>query len=222
MADTPLYCASPIQGLVFRAIKLNSCGVPITGTGSAMIVMDGFTQVQDSPQYDTGDRIITRKANGTLCQNWKVDDQYTHDELTIDVCSWNPGLIPLMLSGRLLTATSSPTGTGFAHGTWSNATMAHWSYELWAPTPQGCPPGQEFYPYWAWPHLSNAKRGDFTVSSTDATILQIIADSFDASPLWTAGNPYLGTGQVVYGDHFLYNLTSTVPPPSACVLQDYP
>lgn len=219
---TNLICASPIQGLIMRAIKLNACGVPVTGTGSAMIVMDGFTQVQDSPQYDTGSRVIERKADGTLCQNFKVPDQFTNDEVTIDICSWNPGLIPLMLSGRLLTATSSPTGTGFAHGTWSNATQAHWSYEVWGAPPQGCPPGQTFYPYFAWPHLSDAKRGDFTITSDAATILQIKANSYDASPLWTAGNSFLGTGQVVYQDHFLYNLESTVPPPSQCVLLDYP
>ena len=223
MADTNLLCASPIEGLIIRAIKLNACGVIVSGTGSAMIVMDGFTQVQDSPQYDTGDRIITRKANGTLCQNFKVPDQFTNDELTIDFCSWNPGLIPLMLSGRLLTATLSPTGTGFALGTWANATAAHWSLELWQALPQECAAdGTAYYPYHAWPHLSDAKRGDSTMSSTDSTMLQIIANTYDGSPLWTAGDPYLGAGQVVQGDHYLYNLESTAPPPPACILYDYP
>ena len=222
MADTVLICQSPIQGLVFRAIKLNDCGVIISGAGSAMIVFDGFTQVQDSPQYDTGDRKITRKANGTLCQNFKIPDQYTNDTLTIDICAWNPGLIPLMLAGRLLTATASPTGTGFALGTWANATQAHWSYELWQSPPQSCDgSGTVYYPYHAWPHLSDGKRGDST-HGPDPSMLQIIADTYDSSPLWTAGVPYLGAGQVVQGDHYLYNLTNQTPPPSACVLQDYP
>lgn len=217
-----LLCASPIQGLVLRITKLNDCGVPVTGTGSAQLVIDGFVQVQDAPQYDTGDRKITRKADGTLCQNYKIPDQFTNDELTIDFCVWNPGLIPTVLSGRLITGTSSPTGTGFAHGTWSNATAAHWSLEVWQAPPQSCDDsGVVYYPYHAWPHISDGKRGQSTISE-DPNILQIIANTYDASPLWTVGDSYLGVGEVTQGDHYLYNLESTAPPPAACFLADYP
>jgi hypothetical protein len=227
-----LLCASPIEGLVLRITKLNACGVPITGTGgvatpvsgSGSLVMDGFTEVTPSPQYDTGDRVITRKANGAICQNFKIPDQFTNYEQTINFCTWNPALIPITIAGRLLTATSSPTGTGFAHGTWSNALInsARWSLEIWQAPPQACDSsGVVYYPYFAWPHLGDAKLGDFNIN-LDSNILQIMANSYDASPLWTVGNSYLGTGQVVFGDHMLYNLTSTVPPPSACFLSDYP
>jgi hypothetical protein len=225
-----LLCASPIEGLVLRIIKLNACGVPITGTGgvvspdsgSAMLVMDGFTEVTPSPQYDTGDRVITRKANGQLCQNFKIPDQYTNDTITANFCVWNPALIPLTIGGRLLSSTSSPTGTGFARGTWANITAAHWSLEIWQAPPQSCDAsGVVLYPYHAWPHISNGKIGDFNIN-LDANILQIMGDTMDASPLWTAGNSYLGSGQVVQGDHHLYNLENTAPPPSACFLADYP
>jgi hypothetical protein len=225
-----LLCASPIEGLVLRITKLNACGVPITGTGgvaspdagSAQIVMDGFTEVTPSPQYDTGDRVITRKANGTLCQNFKIPDQYTNDELTMNFCVWNPALIPLTISGRLLSSTSSPTGTGFARGTWSNIIMSHWSLEIWQAPPQACDTtGVVYYPYHAWPHIADGKIGDFNIN-LDANILQIMGNTYDASPLWTVGNAYLGTGQVVLGDHHLYNLENVAPPPSACFLANYP
>jgi hypothetical protein len=216
-----LLCASPIEGLVVRLITLNACGVPVTGTGSAMIVMDGFTEVADSPQYDTGDRKITRKANGTLCQNFKIPDQFTNDELTMNFCVWNPALILQTLNGRILSSTSSPTGTGFARGTADNSTMKHFSLELWQAPPQACDStGIVYYPYHAWPHVADAKMGDFSIN-LDPTMLQIIGETYDASPLWTAGASYLGASQVRLGDHHLYNLESTVPPPSACTLQDY-
>jgi hypothetical protein len=219
---TNVLCDSPIQGLVLRIIKLSACGVPVTGTGSAQIVMDGFVQVQDSPQYDTGDRKITRKANGTLCQNFKEPDQYTNDELTIDFCVFHPGVIVNALAGRLLTATASPTGTGVALGTWANVTPAHWSLEVWQAPPQSCnASGVVYYPYHAWPHIADGKRGDMTISQ-DPTMLQIIGNTYDASPLWTAGATYLGASQVVQGDHWLRNLQNTAPPPSACIIADYP
>ncbi len=214
----PVLCDSPIEGLVVRITKLNSCGVPVTGASSAQIVMDGFTQVQQSPQYDTGDRKITRKADGTLCQNFKIPDQYTNDELTIDFCVWNPGIIVATLAGRLITGTLPTTGTGFALGTWANVTPAHWSLELWQAPPAACDSsGIIYYPYHAWPHLSDGKRGD-TTYGLDPSMLQIIANTYDASPLWTIGDSYLGTGEVESGDHWLRNLTSTAPPPSACVI----
>src|SRR5688572_23966370 len=100
---TPLLCSSPVQGQVLRVIKLDTCGIPVSGTGSAVLVMDGFIQVAASPQYDTGDRKITRKANGELCTNFKLPDQFTNDELTIDFCVWNPGLIVNTINARLLT-----------------------------------------------------------------------------------------------------------------------
>ena len=219
---TNVLCDSPIQGLVLRIIKLSACGVPVTGTGSAQIVMDGFVQVQDSPQYDTGDRKITRKANGTLCQNFKEPDQYTNDELTIDFCVFHPGVIVNALAGRLLTATASPTGTGVALGTWANVTPAHWSLEVWQAPPQSCDSsGVVRYPYHAWPHISDGKRGDMSINQ-DPTMLQIIGNTYDASPLWTVGATYLGAGQVVQGDHWLRNLQNTAPPPSACIIADYP
>jgi hypothetical protein len=216
---TNLLCSSPIQGLVLRVIKLNSCGVPVTGVGSAQLVMDGFTQVQASPQYDTGDRKITRKANGTLCVNFKLPDQFTNDELTIDFCVWNPGLIVNTIGARLLTGSVSPTGVGFAHGTWSNAAPAHWSLELWG-LPDGPCAAVPLYNYWFWPHLSDAKKGDYTIGA-DPTMLQVIANTYDGSPLWTAGAAWLNTA-IVSGDHEGMLLTPTPPPASTCLIADYP
>lgn len=221
---TNLICQSPIEGLVMRIVKLNSCGVPVTGTSGRSIVMDGFTEVTSSPQYDTGDRVIQRKANGTLCQNFKIPDQYTNDEVTANFCVWNPGLIPVTIAGDLITATSSPTGTGFSRGTVDNANLAaaHWSLEVWQAPPQSCDAsGTVYYPYHAWPHLANAKIGDFNIN-LDANILQIMADSADGSPLWTVGNSYLGAASIIQGKHYYYNLSSVAPPTSNCLLADYP
>lgn len=216
---TQIRCASPILGTMLRVISLSSCGVPVTGTGSSQTVMDGFIQVQDAPQYDTGDRKILRLANGQLCQNKKLPDAFTNDTLTVDFCVWNPGLIVATIGGRLLTATESPTGTGTAYGT--GLTEKHFSLELWQEATSCDENGNAQYLYHAWPHLSDAKRGQNTMGN-DPTQLQLIANTFDASPLWTAGASWLGASQVLAGDHYLWNITSTAPPADACVIADYP
>jgi hypothetical protein len=222
---TAVRCDSPIEGLVLRIVKLNSCGVPVTGTtaaGAASIVFDGFTKVSPAPQYDNGARKITRKADGTLCLNFKQPDQYTNDEVTVDFCAWNPGVPVITMAARLLTATESPTGTGFARGTWSNYTPAHFSLEVWQAPPQACDAsGVVRYPYHAWPHLADGKQGNWSIGE-DSSQLQLVANTYDGSPLWTPGNTYLGANQVVLGDHYLRNLQNTAPPPSQCAILDYP
>lgn len=220
--STFIQCASPILATVLRVITLDSCGEPVTGTGSSEIVMDGFVQVQVAPQYDTGDRKITRKANGQLCTNFKIPDQFTNDELTIDLCSWNPGLLVTTIGARLLTGSSSPTGTGFAHGTWSNLSQAHWSLEVWGiPDGVSCDSaGQQLYNYWFWPHLSDGKKGDYSIGS-DPTMLQIVANTYDGSPLWTAGNTWLNAA-ITQGDHEGMIVTTAAPPVANCLILDYP
>jgi hypothetical protein len=215
-------CATPILGQTLRIISLNACGVPITGTGSAQIVTDAWVEVTASPQYDTGDRKITRKANGLLCVNTKLPDQFTNEELTINFCAWNPGVIPATLGGTLLTQSESPTGTGASYGRNANLTAKHWSLELWTGVDgdAACDStGTQRYFYEAWPHLSDGKLGDRTFGN-DPSQLQIKANTFPVSTLWTAGASWLGAGATL--DDYVYNLTTVAPPASACVVANYP
>lgn len=220
---TSVRCAGPlIEGVVLRIVKLSSCGVAVTGTGSAVMVMDGFMKIMSAPQYQTGNRVVTRKANGVMCLNWKTRDQFTHNELTADFCVWHPGVPVNTIRARLLTATASPTGTGFAIGTQQNSTEGHFSLEVWQPPPQSCDSsGIVYYPYHAWPHLSDGKLGQFEISDEAQTTMQIMANTLDGSPLWTPGLTYLDAN-IEQGDHYLFNLQNDTPPPSACVIADYP
>lgn len=219
---TNVRCAGGlIEGVVLRIIKLDTCGNEVTGTGSAQIIMDGFMKVQANPQYNTGARQNTRKANGKLCLNFKVDDQFTNFELTGDFCVWHPGVPVNTIQARLITGTESPTGTGFAVNEFLD--MPHWSLEVWQPPPQQCDSsGISRYPYHVWPHIADGKLGQFEISSENQTTLQIMGVTRAGSPLWVAGETYLGTNPINQGDHYLYNLQNTAPPPSACVIADYP
>jgi hypothetical protein len=213
-------CEVPILGQTLRIIKLSTCGVPVTGTGSAQIITDGWTEVTASPQYDTGDRKITRKANGLLCVNTKLPDVFTNEELTVNFCVWNPGVIPATLGGTLLTQSESPTGTGANYG--RNASQVHWSLELWTSVDGAgaCDSaGNQRYFYEAWPHLADGKLGDRTFGN-DPTALQIKANTYAVSTLWTAGLSWLGAAAPL--DDYVYNLTTVAPPASACVVSNYP
>jgi hypothetical protein len=214
-------CYSPIKGRVLRVTLLDECGVPVTGTGSAVVV-SGFVQVQSSPQYETGDEFLKRDANGDLCINEKDPDILKRFELTVDLCAINPGLVANTISpARLLTYSEAPTGTGFAMA--EGAATTHFSLEVWQRVTGSAAcdaAGNQQYVYNAWPHLTNGKVGDYNIANEPST-LQLIAESKAVSTRWDLGLEWLGAGAVsVVPDHWFQNLTTVAPPAASCVVAD--
>lgn len=222
-------CVNPIQGRIIRVTSLNACGVPVTGAAEtdgapAQIVMDGFTQVQQSPQYEEGERKFLRKANGQPCVNYaNEEDSLTEIELTMDFCLWHPGLLVAAINARLLNFSASPTGTG--SGIMEGVSGKHFSVEVWQNVAGDleCDPatGQQLYVYNAWPHVWNAHYGDSSIN-LDPTTLQIIGKTKKVSPLWTLGTSWLGAGAIssAFPDHWLWNITSVAPPAATCTIGD--
>ena len=48
-------CATPIKASVIRLIKLDTCGVPVSGASSAVSVFRGFISVAATPDYEEGE-----------------------------------------------------------------------------------------------------------------------------------------------------------------------
>jgi hypothetical protein len=217
-------CYTPIKGRVMRVVLLNECGVPVTGTGSAQIVMSGFTQVQSSAQYEDGDEYIVKTADAALCVNERDASVLKRFELTISLCTVDPGLVANAVSpARLLTYSESPTGTGFALA--EGTSTAHFSLEVWqrvAGSGACDASGTTRYVYNAWPHLFDAKMGDYNIANEPSS-LEFTAQSKAVSTQWTVGNSWLGTGAVsVVADHWFQNLTTVAPPTAACGISSYP
>lgn len=218
---TTTECYSPIKGLVLRVIQLNDCGAPVTGASGGMIVAAGFTQVTSAAQYETGDRQLTRRADGAACVNEKDCDILTNFELTIDLCLIDPGLVVKTVSpSRLLTFSSPPTGTGFALA--EGCGTSHWSLEVWQRVAGNLACGStRKYVYNAWPHLTDGKIGDYNINIEPST-LTITANSLPVNTSWTAGNPWLGSGAIsIVPDHWFQNITTVAPPTAVCGIQDY-
>ncbi len=217
-------CYTPIKAKIMRVVLLNECGVPITGTGSAQVVMAAFTKVDSKAQYESGDEHIVKTADAQLCVNEKDPDILKRFELTMTLCAFDPGLVASTVSpARLLTYSESPTGTGFAMA--EGAATTHFSLEVWQRVSGSAacdPSGQTRYVYNAWPHLNNAKIGDYSME-LDSSQLEITAESRPVSQLWTPGAAWLGAGAIsVVPDHWLQNLTTVAPPTAVCGIQSYP
>lgn len=212
-------CASAIKGTVMRLVKLDSCGAPVTGADSAVVVMDGFISIAPSPQYEEGEVYQQRNANGAFCINEKGEPELSRVQLAISMCVLDPDGIVLMTGERLLRG-SGATGSGVAGGT--GLVTARFSLETWQKvTGRGrCnAAGQQQYVYWAWPNTGHAVINDYSIENAPLTF-QITAETDSASLLWgdsPGDTSWLPATEVVQeGDHWLYNVTSTPPPTASC------
>jgi hypothetical protein len=208
-----------IKGTVIRVIQEDICGNPITGASGAMVVANSFTRVEMAPQYEDGTEFFERTADGLLCVNQKDPPILKRMQLTVDLCSVDPDMTPMVLSARELVSTAPVSGYGFA--VMEGASTSHFSLEVWqrvagqgACNPQGLPQ----FIYHAWPHVTNVKVNTYTIENAKS-VLSFIGETVAASSQWGDG-PGSGTSWLQAGaggisgtsDHWLWNITTVTPP----------
>jgi hypothetical protein len=153
-------CMAPIQGTRARIMRLNECGLPVTGAGS-LIVFDGFVQVQVAPQYEDGVVYQKRRADGSFCVNRRGQDEFLRDQVQLEFCAIEPDAV-VITTGQTIIA-SGATGSGF----WQleGKVNARWSLEIWQADDATCTGATVRHAYWLWPNLSAARINDFTVQN---------------------------------------------------------
>jgi len=215
-------CAAPIKGTHIRFVKVDDCGIPVTGTGSFVVTTKGFVQVVMDPDYEDGEEFFEKNADGEACVNQKDKPILKRMGLTVDFCEVDPTLAAYAMSARLLDTASSPTtGTGFALG--EGAPSNRFSMEVWqrvAGSGACDPSGLQRYIYNAWPNVGNVKVGSYTVENGRSTF-QITAETAGASLQWGRGPgssakwlPVNSTSATT--DHWLWNITTVALPTAVC------
>lgn len=212
----PTLCAAPIQGTRMRVVRLDECGVPVTGAGG-QVVTEGFVNVEVTQQYEDGTEYQLRNAQGEFCVNDVAPDQFRRVDLSIQFCAVDPDVVNLITGVSVVVTGAPSTGTGFwvAEG---NVTQ-RFSLEVWqAVSGQACGAGGVArHVYWAFPNLGSGRFNDFTIEDG---ILEwsLGAKSKIASPLWGQGP---GTPKwisaVPPGAHFGFNIAALpLPADTGC------
>lgn len=211
-------CVAPIKAQVARFTLLDVCGNPITGEGSAQITTNSFTEIQNTPNYEEGQRFLLRKANGEPCINERDSGFFNWLEQTVTLCSLDPDLLAAVTGETVIVdETDEVTGVVFGGGLLSN----HFSLEVWQPVggEGACSPdGTQRFVYWAFPHVIDAQIQQFTFQNDTFTFgFQSITKP--ASPLWNIGDAWLSeTPAATWGPdkHYAFNITTVPPPEAAC------
>ena len=171
MAYSPDYAAS-VQGVAIRVTALDGTGGLIADQS---YTSKSFIRVSFTPEYEEGDEITEKNADGTVCVTFKAPDTLKRATMEIAVCDPDP-ILSSMLSGGILLAgqiqpedagdTASyplgwasakvgedPSGNGVAVEVWSRAVV------------DGKSAGTMPYFHWVFPYVKTRLSGDRVIEN---------------------------------------------------------
>jgi hypothetical protein len=97
---TQEYAAS-IQGVSIRVTRLDAYGNLLNGAGDSYTT-SAFMRVSFTPEYEEGDEITEKNANGVVCVTYKSPDTLKRITMELAICEPDPELTALLSGGLLL------------------------------------------------------------------------------------------------------------------------
>ena len=98
--STQDYAAS-IQGVSVRVTRLDAAGNLLNNPGDSYTT-SAFMRLSFTPEYEEGDEVVEKSANGTICVSYKAPDTLKRVTLELAICEPDPELTNLMSGGLLL------------------------------------------------------------------------------------------------------------------------
>ena len=179
----------PLLGKRLRITTLDICGnPPAATTPSTTVVTDGFITVNLSSEVEDGAEIITKKANGALCVNEKLDNSFKRFTVGIDFCGVNPSLLAMVTNAQTY-ADYALDVAGFKVG--EGAIADRFALELWTGlSGAACLPGAAFSGgYLLLPFVAGGVIGDITVDGENAVTFSLTGAYTRGGNVWGVG-PY--------------------------------
>lgn len=177
--------AASVQGVAIRVTRLNANGTLSTTAGDS-ITTTKFIRVSFTPEYEEGDEITEKAADGTVCVTFKAPDTLKRVNLELAICEPDPLLTGLLSGGLVLT-----DDDGLAVG-WSSAMVGEdvsgygLAVEVWSRAIQSGKPSTT-YPYfhWVFPYVKAKASGDRVIENG------LLANTFEG---YGVGNMAFGRG----------------------------
>lgn len=93
--------ASSIQAVALRVTRLDSAGAPVVGT-TGSFVTSMFGRVSFTPEYEAGEEIQEKRADGLTCSYYKMPDVLKKVNLEVAICHPQPEIYEMLAGGSLL------------------------------------------------------------------------------------------------------------------------
>jgi hypothetical protein len=102
--------AASIQGVSIRVTRLDANGNLLNGPGDSYVT-SAFMRLSFTPEYEEGDEITEKSANGTVCVTYKSPDTLKRITMELAICEPDPELTNLVSGGLLLRKNLGTFGT---------------------------------------------------------------------------------------------------------------
>lgn len=102
--------AASIQGVSIRVTRLDANGNLLNGAGDSYTT-SAFMRVSFTPEYEEGDEITEKSANGSVCVTYKSPDTLKRITMELAICEPDPELTNLVSGGLLLRKNLGTFGT---------------------------------------------------------------------------------------------------------------
>ena len=184
--------AASIQGVSIRVTRLDALGTLLNEPGDSYTT-NAFMRVSFTPEYESGDEIVEKSADGTICVSYQSPDTLKRVTMELAICEPDPELTQLISSGLLLRKNygtfaapdrksigwaspgvgDDPAGLGVAIEVWSFAVA------------DGKRAGINPYFHWVFPYCRLRLSGDRVIENG------MIATTFEG---YSLGNIQFSTG----------------------------
>jgi hypothetical protein len=98
--------AASVQGAAIRDTRLSSSGALLTGDLDSYTT-SAFIRMSFTPEYEDGEEITEKAANGTVCVSYKAPDVLKRVTMELAICEPDPELTALLAGGVLLSRDQS-------------------------------------------------------------------------------------------------------------------
>lgn len=184
--------AASVQGVAIRVTRLDASGNLLTNDGDSYTT-SAFLRASFTPEYEEGDEIVEKSADGTICVSYKAPDTLKRITMELAICEPDSELTSLLSGGLLLRKNfgtlntpdnqsvgwaapaigDNPAGNGVALEVWSFAVK------------DGKRATTNPYFYWVFPYVKLRQSGDRVIENG------MLANTFEGYGL---GNQFFGTG----------------------------
>jgi hypothetical protein len=180
--------AASIQGVSIRVTRLDAAGNLLNGAGDSYVT-SAFMRVSFTPEYEEGDEITEKGANGVVCVSYKAPDVLKRITMELAICEPDSELSQLLSGGLLLRQDidgvsksigwaapgvgDDPAGNGVSIEVWSHAIK------------DGKKAASLPYFHWVFPFAKMRQSGDRVIENG------MLATTFEGYGL---GNPNFGSG----------------------------
>jgi len=144
--------AASVQGEVIRITPLNLDGT--ADSARPVLTAEGFISASFSPEFEDGDEITEKAANGKICIQYKADDSMKGITFNVSLCSPDPEAANILSGGRVLYTASPTTVVGYTSPAVGASVGNPVCVEVWSKAiVNGKPAATQPYWHWVFPYV---------------------------------------------------------------------